>query len=127
MASRSPRVLIVEDEALIRIVTAEFLEDMGFQVVEAASGDDAISILKKMPVDAVFTDVRMPGNTDGFALAAWIRGRFPFLPVLITSGDVGPSHFDKDLRNIHFLPKPYDLSVVASRMRHATQSVAVIS
>ena len=79
-------VLIVDDEALIRLVFAETLRDAGFTVIEAASGDEAIQLLTAgVDVDALVTDVRMPGDIDGLALAAAARNLRPDLPIAISS------------------------------------------
>jgi CheY-like chemotaxis protein len=81
-------ILVVEDDVLIRISLAEYLRDCGFAVLEAASGDEAIEILQARghDIDLVFSDVQMPGATDGFALARWIRSNLPGVRVLLTSG-----------------------------------------
>jgi CheY-like chemotaxis protein len=72
-------VLIVEDEALIRVALADFLQDVGFKVLEAANANEAVEIIEKasVPIDLVFTDVRMPGTLDGIELAHWIRTSRP--------------------------------------------------
>jgi CheY-like chemotaxis protein len=68
-------VLVVEDEVLIRWVIAEHLRECGYRVIEAGNGDEAIEILRRtaLTIHVVFSDVRMPGTTDGFALAQWVR------------------------------------------------------
>ena len=80
-------VLVVEDEALIRMMLVEELECSGYQVIEAENADDAITQLDGHPeIDVVVTDVRMPGSIDGLGLAAWMRGNRPLIPIMITSG-----------------------------------------
>lgn len=62
-------VLIVEDEVLIRAPLAEHLREAGFNVIEANTADEAWSCLQTgMPVDLVFSDIRMPGSMDGLEL-----------------------------------------------------------
>ena len=81
------RVLLVEDEGLIRMVTADYLRDEGFEVIEARDGDEAARLLDAPGgFDVLFTDVRMPGVLDGVDVAVRARRRHPELPVLVVSG-----------------------------------------
>src|SRR5437588_12045320 len=68
-------VLVVEDEVLIRMVIAQYLRDCGYRVIEAASADEAVVVLRQaeLRIDVVLSDVEMPGSMDGFALARWVR------------------------------------------------------
>ena len=121
-----PRVLIVEDEALIRLALGDFLESSGFRVIEASTGDQAAQILERggPPIDLVFSDVRMPGTMDGLKLASWIRERHPELPVFLASGDIGKAHTSSDLApGQPFFPKPYDMNFVACQMRATLQGL----
>lgn len=80
-------VLVVEDEAIIRMLLAEAIEDAGLAVVEANNADAAIAELsRRTDIRAVVTDVRMPGSMDGIALASWMRAHNPEIPVIICSG-----------------------------------------
>src|SRR3546814_5839000 len=101
-----PRVLVAEDDTLVRIAIAEALRDAGFRVMEAASADEALAYLEAAErVDLVFSDIQMPGSLDGFGLARRLRGRHPELPIILTSGNAArPDDMDGAL----FLPKPYD-------------------
>ena len=100
-------VLVVEDEALIRMHAAEMIRDLGFEVIEAANADQAISVLESsLEVSVVFTDIQMPGSMDGLRLAAAVRKRWPPVALLVTSGQFRPGHGDLP-ENAHFLPKPY--------------------
>ena len=81
------RVLLVEDEGLIRMVAAEALQDEGFEVVEAWDGEEAARLLDgPVSFDVLFTDVRMPGSLDGMDVAMHARRRYPAIPVLLVSG-----------------------------------------
>ena len=85
------KVLVVEDEFLIRMLIADHLRETGFNVIEACNGDEAITILQSgITVDLVFTDVRMPGTTDGLGLLAYVRRTQPGVPVVMTSGHLLP-------------------------------------
>ncbi len=83
----SPVALVVEDEAVIRAILAEELEDAGFAVVEADGADAAVAAFAgRSDISIVVTDVRMPGSMDGIGLARWMREHAPAVPIIITSG-----------------------------------------
>jgi|SRR5882724_1800178 len=106
-AIRRPVVLIVEDEFLLRMNAAEMIGDAGFNVVEAGNADEAIAILEARPdIRVVFTDIQMPGSMDGLKLAQFVRGRWPPIKIVATSGfvNVGSDDLPEGSR---FLPKPY--------------------
>jgi len=113
-------VLVVEDEVLIRLALADYLRDCGFQVLEAASGDEAIEVLSARgeDVDLVFSDIQMPGKTDGFALAHWIRANKPGMRIMLTSG-VG--HAASKAENLcldsPMIQKPYDHKALLAEIR----------
>ncbi len=71
----APVVLVVENDVLLRLVTAGSLREAGFEVLEAANSAEAMLVLASMPVDALFSDIDMPGKMDGLALAQWMRQR----------------------------------------------------
>ncbi|MBW4021911.1 MAG: response regulator [Proteobacteria bacterium] len=81
-------VLLVEDEYLIREIMAESLEDAGYAVVRASTGDEAIELLEELPMalTALVTDFHMPGRMDGAGVASAVRGKWPGMPVVIASG-----------------------------------------
>jgi CheY-like chemotaxis protein len=117
---RVPAVLVVEDDALIRLTLSDYLQDNGFKVLEASSGDEALGVMvaPAFAVDLVFTDVMMPGVTDGFALAKWISENQPGIPVIVTSGDTERIAAAADLgAGFQFVPKPYELDAVAEKIR----------
>jgi two-component system, response regulator PdtaR len=92
MAEGPRSVLIVEDEALIRLMLAAEFEDGGFEVHEAGSADEAVRLLEAgLQVATVVTDVRMPGSIDGLGLATWMAVHRPGLPVVVVSGYVRPA------------------------------------
>ena len=103
---------------LIRLDVADYFRDCGFQVLEAADGARAVEILQSgARIDAVFTDVTLPGDPDGFALAAWIRSQRPEVPVLLTSGEVAPTPALLARKDKPFFPKPCDYAEVAASIR----------
>ena len=82
-------ILIVEDELLIRLNAVEMIEVAGFEVLEAASADEAIAILEgRFDIAVVFTDIQMPGTMDGLKLAAAVRDLWPPIMIVVTSGRV---------------------------------------
>jgi len=100
-------VLIVEDEFLIRLSTAEMVRELGFEVVEAVDADHAIELLENTAdIAIVFTDIQMPGSMDGLELPAVVRNRWPPIALLVTSGQVEPAIEDLPA-GTHFLAKPY--------------------
>lgn len=87
LSSQPRTILVVEDEVLVRLVIAEYLRECGYRVHEAASAEEALSVLQapEVAVDVVFSDVSMPGSMDGFGLARWIRSEKPGIQVILTS------------------------------------------
>jgi CheY-like chemotaxis protein len=123
-SAERPVVLIVEDDFLIRMHAAEMIENAGFDTVEAASADEAIAILEaRWDITVVFTDIQMPGSMDGLKLAAAIRGRWPPIKIVATSGlvHVGQDQLPEGGR---FLSKPYSPDQVVQTLRELTSSAA---
>ncbi len=85
------RILLVEDEVLIRMVLAEHLRDLGLTVVEAGSAEEARAYLGSGgEVDLIFSDVHMPGAINGLDLAREVRATYPGLKIVLASGNAGP-------------------------------------
>src|SRR5258708_30099377 len=85
--SAQPIVLVVEDVVLVRMLLADLLRKSGYRVAEASDGEEAISLIEKLPIGVVVSDVHMPGATkDGLALARWIHQHRPGLKVILASG-----------------------------------------
>ena len=81
------RVLVVEDEELIRAVIVEVLQEEGFAVTEACTGDEAADLLAgPNTFDVVLTDVRMPGTLDGVDVAIRARDQDPGVLIIVVSG-----------------------------------------
>jgi CheY-like chemotaxis protein len=101
-----PTILVVEDEPLIADVVVWQLEEAGFAVVTASTGDEALALISgPSNFDVLFTDIRMPGRTDGWLLAEKARERHPKLPVIYASG-YSP-HQARTVSGSVFLLKPY--------------------
>jgi CheY-like chemotaxis protein len=97
-------VLVVEDEALVRMVAVDILEESGLSVREAADADEAIAVLASdARIDLLFTDLRMPGH-DGVWLAAQALRQRPGLPILFATGY---AEFSQRSEDHPILSKPY--------------------
>jgi CheY-like chemotaxis protein len=118
--SKGPVVLIVEDEFLLRMDAADMIATAGFEVVEAGNADEAIGILEaRRDFTVVFTDIQMPGSMDGLKLARAVRGRWPPIKIIATSGRVAIAETDLP-EGGKFLPKPYSPTDVAGVLREVT-------
>jgi CheY-like chemotaxis protein len=110
-AKESLVVLVVEDEVLIRIDTAEELRQAGYTVLEAASADEALELLALgHAVDVIFSDVHMPGDLDGADLHDVVSEQYPSTTVILTSATTLPGP-DREI-GTWFIPKPYSLEAV---------------
>ena len=100
-------ILVVEDEAIIRIGTVQLLEDAGYAAIQASNSDDAIRILESLAdIDAVITDIKMPGSLCGLRLARAIRNRWPPIHLIVASGLNAPT--EKEFPGIgRFIRKPF--------------------
>jgi CheY-like chemotaxis protein len=123
VAPNKPVVLVVEDDFLLRMDAADIIRDAGFDVIEASNADEAIIILESRgDIAVVFTDVQMPGTMDGLKLARAVRGRWPPIKIVTTSGQcvVEASDLPEGGR---FLPKPYSAVQVSGLLRELTRPV----
>lgn len=116
-AATKPIVLVVEDETLIRMNAVGMIEDAGFQALEAANADEAITLLEtRLDICVVFTDIDMPGSMNGIKLAQAVRGRWPPIKIIATSG-----HFKLKAGDLppdgRFLPKPYNSRQIVETIR----------
>jgi CheY-like chemotaxis protein len=111
-----PTVLIVEDDALIRLVSQEMLEDRGFRVETACDADEALRILSSdRAIDALFTDIDMPGSMNGIELAHLVRNEWPHMAIVVASGYIRKVHGPLP-DGAAFFAKPYDISAVVARL-----------
>jgi two-component system, response regulator PdtaR len=103
--STAPVVLIVENDVLLRLVTASNLRDAGFEVIEAANCAEALRVLDCVRVDVLFSDLDIPGNIDGLALAQWVHRSQADTRIILTSGEARTPGDVEEYAS--FLPKPY--------------------
>jgi two-component sensor histidine kinase/CheY-like chemotaxis protein len=101
-----PKVLIVEDEMILRMRAVDIVEDAGFCPVEAINADEAISILEsRSDISLLFTDIQMPGSIDGLMLAHAVHDRWPSIKIILVSGQVKPSDAERPADS-RFFGKP---------------------
>jgi CheY-like chemotaxis protein len=115
-----PTLLVVDDEPLIRMSLSDFLRGCGFKVIEANDAEEAVKLIRAygIIIDLVLTDIRMPGDMDGFGLARWIAARKPNIPVILCSGDSRKTDVAKELcADKPFFRKPYELETIAAKIR----------
>jgi len=109
-------VLLVEDDAGVRAVTAALLRDRHFAVIEADNGSRALEIIDREPaIDLLFTDVVMPGGMDGFQLGKLARERRADLPVLYATGYA--ASFSASEQHADVLAKPYRERDLMTKLR----------
>lgn len=122
--ARDKTILLVDDEADVRYPLKRFLEDNGFTVLEAGSGEEAIGIAQQLagPLDLLLTDVRMPGM-NGAELARALLGTRPRLRLLFMSGYAQSVTLDSRVLRAEpsFIQKPFILSVMLRKI-HAILS-----
>lgn len=117
----APRLLLVEDEFLIRLSLSEVLSDDGFEVVEAEDGETALALMDGQDDFAMMlTDIQLPGRFDGYVLAQKVRTKRPGLPVIFMSGrpQSPPSQSPPSPNPLDtYVTKPYLPSVVSATIR----------
>ena len=115
-------ILLVEDNADVRAVTARRLNNLGYRVIEASNAAQAIEALRSgKRIDLVFSDVVMPGGMSGFELAQWMGSNAPSIRVLLTSGfaeDVARAG-EAPAAELEILRKPYSRTELARALRKA--------
>jgi|SRR5579863_754274 len=117
-----PVILVVEDEALVRLAAVDMLEDAGFQMIEAANSDEALKLLAAdFNVQLLFTDINMPGTIDGLALAWQVHDRWPHIGIMVASAQRAPQP-EEIPAGSRFEQKPYSLDTVVRHARELTSA-----
>ncbi|UGQ46930.1 hybrid sensor histidine kinase/response regulator [Massilia endophytica] len=116
---RSERVLIVEDDSLVRDLATELFHAMGYEVLSASDGPEALSILERDPeVDVLFSDVMMPNGMTGIELGRAVREHYPQIKIILASGYPLPALREQQgLQDFVILSKPYRLADLARHLR----------
>ena len=116
---KQSKVLVVEDEFLVRLTLVEALSDEGFQVLEAETGDDALPILRHcQEISLLLTDIQLPGTINGHALALKARENQPNLPIIFMTGGLD-EETDGSARDV-FISKPYTLANICKAAKRLT-------
>ena len=104
---RLARILLVEDDVLVRLMIADELREAGLAVIEAASADEALAYLGAGGrADLVFTDIEMPGTMNGLEMARHLKAWTPSLPLILTSG----KFMSQNVGSLGlFIAKPYSV------------------
>ena len=114
-------ILLVEDNDKVREATLNRLESLGYAVLDARTGPEAITLLQSgKPIALVFSDILMPGGMTGYDVVEWVRAIKPDRKVLLTSGysDM-PLAVSEAARKVKVLGKPYTREQLACALREA--------
>jgi len=114
------RVLVVEDDPLIREFVVEALREEGFDVIQAAEGEEALEWCRRQSADVLVTDVRLPGKVDGWQIAERCREHHPELPVIYATGfsPVTPRPVPGGV----FLQKPFHPDEIVNAVKQVTET-----
>src|ERR1700694_4918926 len=111
------KVLVVEDEMMLRMRAVDIVEDAGFTSVEAVDADEALAILEsRSDIELLFTDIQMPGSMDGLKLAHAVHERWPSIKIILVSGQLAPTEADKPT-NSRFFGKPLGVKQMIAEMQ----------
>jgi CheY-like chemotaxis protein len=119
--SGNERALVVDDEPDVLDVAIELFKNMGYDVLSANNGKDAIEILKRNPdIDVLFSDLVMPG-LSGIELGQAARALMPTMKIVLASGYPQPEVAGRGagLRDFHFISKPYRMAEIVKKLREA--------
>jgi signal transduction histidine kinase len=113
-------ILVVEDDEKVRQVTVSSLRSLGYEVLEAEDGDQAVALLRHSGgIDLVLSDVKMPGSISGTELARRMREEWPRIKILLTSGYI---EAEEDIEQFNIIFKPYRVTELAERLHGLLQS-----
>ncbi|TVV75751.1 response regulator [Sphingomonas solaris] len=116
--STVPYALIVDDDPIILMDACDIIEDAGFRSLEAMTGDDAKVVLagQAQKIILLFSDVEMPGDTDGFDLAHHVADNYPWIEIVIASGRIQPAGDDMPAK-ASFIRKPFNDRMIHDHLR----------
>jgi CheY-like chemotaxis protein len=123
LPARSLRILLVEDDSMIRLSTTDMLESLGHSVTEAADGQKALELLEKSLFDVIVTDLALP-DMSGDEIAARAVTQQPRLRVIFATGDERPPATARrnGLERVVMLQKPYDEQQIAAALKTAVST-----
>jgi two-component sensor histidine kinase/CheY-like chemotaxis protein len=112
-----PKVLVVEDEMMLRMRAVDIVEDAGFTAIEAVNADEALAILEsRSDIELLFTDIQMPGSMDGLKLAHAVHERWPSIKIILVSGKLTPTDAEKPILS-RFFGKPLEVKQMIAEMQ----------
>jgi two-component system, response regulator PdtaR len=115
-------VLVVEDDAILRLHALDIVEEAGFTAIEAENADEAITILEgRSDIALLFTDINMPGSMDGLKLAHAVRDRWPPIKIVVVSGHVQVDQNDLP-KHSRFFGKPFEAQKMINELRELIES-----
>jgi signal transduction histidine kinase/CheY-like chemotaxis protein len=116
-AAGSARLLLVEDEVIVRELAGDYLREHGYEVLEAEDAASALELFRRsLPLDLLVTDVGLPNGMNGRQLADVIRETAPALPVLFITGYAGAARLDQLDAGMRILAKPFTLPVLRAQV-----------
>lgn len=120
-------ILLVDDEEGYRELVARMLAKAGYEVVQAADGIEALSLLEKSKIDLVISDILMP-VLNGYALVARLRAKWPNMPVILTTGFLSMDAA-KTMMNgsVDFIPKPINADTLIDMIHRRILSSSQIT
>lgn len=118
-AAVAETILFVDPDILVRMAVCDYLRRCGYTVIEALNAGEALKILRAgNKVDAVFSEVELPGEMDGFSLAQRLRREFPGLEIILASGPSLIAKKSGELCEENTISKPYHPHLLANRLQH---------
>jgi two-component sensor histidine kinase/CheY-like chemotaxis protein len=112
-----PKVLVVEDEMMLRMRAVDIVEDAGFTPIEAVNADEALAILEsRSDIELLFTDIQMPGSMDGLKLAHAVHRRWPSIKIILVSGKLTLAEAEKPTDS-RFFGKPLEVKQMIAEMQ----------
>ena len=125
LAVSPPKVLVVEDEFMLRMRAVDIVQDAGFEPVEAISADEAIAILEaRDDISLLLTDIQMPGSMDGLKLAHVTHRRWPHIKIVLVSGQIAVADGEKP-KDSRFFPKPLEIQQMILELQGMIGEVAL--
>lgn len=114
------KVLLLEDEYMLRVSITEFLEDLGFEVIGFSNGEKAFNAIYETPFDLYLLDVNVPGM-DGFDLLRTLRKEGNKVPAIFLTSMVNVDNLQEGYKSgcCDYIRKPFDLTELQIRIMHA--------
>ena len=116
--SRTPKIVLTEDDWIVRLTYAEYLTNAGYEVFEAATAEDTLALLQANAetISVLITDVRLKGDMDGITLAHHAARHWPWIKLLVVSGEA-PSRLAGAPVSCGVLRKPIDPELITGAVR----------